>query len=230
MARFKENFRSLCVVSAMLAASLQTTFFFVSRSIDLFQSIVLETLIYTYSSRVLEFSIFRLILRSGFSHYFIFFLNLLCFVEKKPNATHMTRNVFCDLLYSIVFISCSCITPFRYDKPVRNGKSKKPILVQSHYENLNFDGQVDVVDDDDDDHTYLNIRTYDIPRSAATNIYDQPRVNNRTHVNNNNNNLDSDYDYPKGLIPLSARLLLNASRKHLHNCDADSLDGDQSPG
>ena len=128
---------------------------------------------------------------------------------------------------------------FSYDKPVRNGKSKKTpaLLVQSHYENLTFDDHHENrrVDEggDDDDHTYLNIRTYDIPRSSATNIYDQPRIggNNLNHVNNNNNlPLDSDYDYPKGLIPLSARLLLNASRKHLHHCDADSLDGDQSPG
>lgn len=119
---------------------------------------------------------------------------------------------------------------------MRNGKSKKAaaLLVQSHYENLTFDDQDDgrQVDEEDDDHTYLNIRTYDIPRSTMANIYDQPRIggNNLNHVNNNNNlPVDSDYDYPKGLIPLSARLLLNASRKHLH-CDADSLDGDQSPG
>lgn len=129
-----------------------------------------------------------------------------------------------------------CIS-YSYDKPVRNGKNKKTpaLLVQSHYENLTFDDhdgrQVD--EEDDDDHTYLNIRTYDIPRSSMANIYDQPRIggNNLNHVNNNNNLAsDSDYDYPKGLIPLSARLLLNASRKHLHHCDADSLDGDQSPG
>jgi hypothetical protein len=135
---------------------------------------------------------------------------------------------------------------YSYDKPVRKSKSKKtsPLVVQSHYQNLTFDDRdgrdQHEVDEEDEDHTYLNIRTYDIPRSA-TNIYDQPRINgsagggnNLNHVNNNNNlppPLDSsDYDYPKGLIPLSARLLLNASRKHLHHYDADSLDGDQSPG
>jgi hypothetical protein len=137
-----------------------------------------------------------------------------------------------------------------YDKPVRKSKSKKasttqPLVVQSHYQNLTFDDgrQREMDEEDEEDHTYLNIRTYDIPRSA-TNIYDQPRINgvagggnNLNHVNNNNNNVpplqsesSSDYDYPKGLIPLSARLLLNASRKHLHHYDADSLDGDQSPG
>lgn len=125
------------------------------------------------------------------------------------------------------------ISGYSYDKPVRKGKSKKAsLMVQSHYQNVTFDDHdVHAIDEEDEDHTYLNIRTYDIPRSA-TNIYDQPRVgggNNLNHVNNNNNlPVDSDYDYPKGLIPLSARLLLNASRKH--NYDADSLDGDQSPG
>lgn len=128
-----------------------------------------------------------------------------------------------------------------YDKPVRNGKKKKAtavMMVQSHYQNLNFDDHDGPQVDDDDDPTYLNIRTYDIPRTAtvANNIYDQPRTGHLLNqVNNNNNNhlalaSDSDYDYPKGLIPLSARLLLNASRKHLHHCDVDSLDGDQSPG
>ena len=134
-----------------------------------------------------------------------------------------------------------------YDKPVRKSKSKKAptqqqLVVQSHYQNLTFDDgrQREMDEEDEEDHTYLNIRTYDIPRSA-TNIYDQPRINgvggnNLNHVNNNNNvpllqsESSSDYDYPKGLIPLSARLLLNASRKHLHHYDADSLDGDQSPG
>lgn len=126
---------------------------------------------------------------------------------------------------------------FSYDKPVRNGKKKKALVVQSHYQNLTFDdhdGPQVGNEEDDDQHTYLNIRTYDIPRSTMANIYDQPRTGHHlNHINNNNNNnlaSDSDYDYPKGLIPLSARLLLNVSRKHLHHCDADSLDGDQSPG
>jgi hypothetical protein len=159
---------------------------------------------------------------------------------KKKNNKHKQRKEF-DLILNVISF-------YSYDKPVRKSKSKKAsLVVQSHYQNLTFDDHdgrnQHEADEEDEDHTYLNIRTYDIPRSA-TNIYDQPRINggssaanaaggnNLNHVNNNNNlpPLDSDYDYPKGLIPLSARLLLNASRKHLHHYDADSLDGDQSPG
>lgn len=92
---------------------------------------------------------------------------------------------------------------------------------------------------DEEDHTYLNLTaaTYDIPRSMAANIYDQPRSNQQVQADT------GDYDYPKGLIPLSARLLLNASRQNLsqidddeeddddreEECDADSLDGRPSP-
>lgn len=146
----------------------------------------------------------------------------------KPRGEPVGDNTYQNIDSRAVYQNMDDI----YDKPVRKGKSKKAsLMVQSHYQNVTFDDHdVHAIDEEDEDHTYLNIRTYDIPRSA-TNIYDQPRVgggNNLNHVNNNNNlPVDSDYDYPKGLIPLSARLLLNASRKH--NYDADSLDGDQSP-
>ena len=99
------------------------------------------------------------------------------------------------------------------------------LLVQSHYQNFNFDEVVEKNNHDsaaNDDPTYLNIDTYDIPRS--NNLYDHPRNNNN---NNNNMNNSSDYDYPKGLIPLSARLLLNASRGG-HRGHLDDNDDQQS--
>lgn len=104
--------------------------------------------------------------------------------------------------------------------------------MQSHYQNLTFEGAAS--DEGEEDHTYLNLSaaTYDIPRSMA--IYDQPKSNQQVPADG------GEYDYPKGLIPLSARLLLNASRQNLNQddeeeddreeeCDADSLDGRPSP-
>ncbi len=91
-------------------------------------------------------------------------------------------------------------------------------MVQSHYQNLTFDDQQE--EEDSEDHTYLNIdsRTYDVPRTDPSSIYDHPR-------NCGYNGGSTDYDYPKGLIPLSARLLLNASRKNKDGVDTDSLPG-----
>ena len=106
-------------------------------------------------------------------------------------------------------------------------------FVQSHYENITFE---------EEDHTYLNIQskrkpdcnercTYDIPRSSVA-IYDHPIHSNRTDSTTENT-----YDFPKSLIPLSARLLLNArnrgavtgTKKDIGRgeCDTDSLDGDR---
>jgi len=104
------------------------------------------------------------------------------------------------------------------------------LLVQPHYENLNFE-------EVDDDHVYLNVElkkqrrkkknnnnnfsTYDVPRSCVA-IYDHPvaRISSDPSADN------TLYDYPKGLIPLSARLLLNARKDAAALDDADSLDGD----
>ena len=102
------------------------------------------------------------------------------------------------------------------------------LLVQSHYQNFNFDEVVEKNNHDsaadDNDPTYLNIDTYDIPVPRSNNLYDHPRNNNN---NNHINSSNSDYDYPKGLIPLSARLLLNASRGG-HRGHLDDNDDQQS--
>ena len=144
----------------------------------------------------------------------------------------------------------------RYDRPVvagggGTGKNVASLLdYQSHYQNFNFD-QVENknhdVDDHDVDPTYLNIDTYDIPRHSnggggggggGGGLYDHPRNNNNNNNNNStammmmiNNCGASDYDYPKGLIPLSARLLLNASRsgRDRGHLDDGQEDQDQSP-
>lgn len=96
-------------------------------------------------------------------------------------------------------------------------------MVQSHYQNLTFDDRQEEEEEDEDHHTYLNIdsgRTYDVPRTDPSSIYDHPR--NCGY----NGGSSTDYDYPKGLIPLSARLLLNASRKNKDgSVDTDSLPG-----
>ena len=103
--------------------------------------------------------------------------------------------------------------------------------VQTHYENMTFDMVAPT-----DDHIYLNVEVnvknkkkskkivYDVPRSSLQSIYDRPSGSPSAGVS-------TVYDYPKGLIPLSSRLLLDARKDTAFghddvNCDADSLDGD----
>ena len=101
------------------------------------------------------------------------------------------------------------------------------LFVQPHYENFNFE-------EVDDEHVYLNVdlkkqrkkknnncSTYDVPRSCVA-IYDRPVA----RISNDPSADDAIYDYPKGLIPLSARLLLNARKDAAALNDVDSLDGD----
>ncbi len=74
----------------------------------------------------------------------------------KKNNKQKQRKEF-DLILNVISF-------YSYDKPVRKSKSKKAsLVVQSHYQNLTFDDHdgrnQHEADEEDEDHTYLNIRT-----------------------------------------------------------------------
>jgi len=147
--------------------------------------------------------------------------------ETQPNSHYdRPRNVFSpeDHVYDVV-------RNIDGESNVYENVDDNPpaaLLVQPHYENFNFD-------EGDDEHVYLNVEmkkqrkkkkksnfsTYDVPRSCMA-IYDHPVARINTDASTDN----TLYDYPKGLIPLSARLLLNARKDAAALNDADSLDGD----
>ena len=102
------------------------------------------------------------------------------------------------------------------DGNVYENVGDQPLHVQQHYENFNFE------------------EPYDVPRSRPAAIYDRPI--NRTGLGSGSGlglgSADNAvYDYPKGLIPLSARLLLNARKDQgqehpssvIGNCHMTSL-------